>query len=948
VRRVALIVDDLAPGTGGVASAARDLVRGLLERGVAVRVYAARGFGPEPLDVPAAVVRRVLTPAGDPWADLLIVLAALAAEPPDVVHLMGAARAAWVPALVACVARAVVTGDALGAERVDAASEGEARAIRAAGLCASDTVFVPSAFAGSRAAAAGAPSARIELLRDGVDTSRFAPASTARGDVARDDAALAARLGIRRDDEVILATSRLTPFKRHALALEALARILPSHPRALFAYTGDDPLLRAAISARAMDLGVRERVRPVGLVAEADLPALYRIARAVVALSDETAAEAEGLGLPLLEAAASGVPVVASRTGGMPEAVLDGVTGIVVPPGDAGAIADAIARLLEDPVRARRMGERGRARALGQLSARSRVARLLDRWSALRDAGLDRAARDRGLLALGEILRREDAASPTGAPTGERARTPRTAVARAADPADLLHRASTFAAAKERGASRRRASFAEIVAQGGVVRIRARESGEGLLAEALADCAALGSPPLVEGRLDAFVAPDFQARALPRIRGVFLEHRVPSPRADAVIAGLFASPPEAMAKVREVRVVATRGVSSAAVREAQAIRRVLERAGAPVALSPELEQRIREDHGPRARDVSSYEDTLCTDRAPEPWVPRTLEQAITDQVAVEEASASTKKRGPPVVVDFGCGVAVALLGVTAIASRRGVAVDARGFDRGFEGLFEGDPFPADEPRMRRILARHSARIGEVGASRLPVVQRCDLELAWPLPRDSVALAVSRTAVMYLADKLSFLEHVYASLRAGGVALIHLDHLRAGSRELTRVRLPGATLDDVLAEQRARGVEIHAQGDLVIAMRKTRARLHFPWTLERAHPMTEILGGEEPWGMVSHYRPRGAPPPDGKYRNVRVEGRVVPMIVVKERGAVVLVDTVGQEPRRWREQFKRRADLPPGMFDLHRSNAAGGDSFAEHAIDRRGLWIMDAAGNIEVH
>ncbi len=208
----------------------------------------------------------------------------------------------------------------------------------------------------------------------------------------------------------------------------------------------------------------------------------------------------------------------------------------------------------------------------------------------------------------------------------------------------------------------------------------------------------------------------------------------------------------------------------------------------------------------------------------------------------------------------------------------------------------------------------------------------------------MALAVSRTAVMYVTDKLRFVERVYSSLRPGGVALIHFDQLRAGTRELHRLETSPAGIDPILAEQRRRGVEIHGQGDFVLAMRRSAAPLVFPWKLTGSHPMKDLIGVEEPWGVVAQYEAVG-PPPDGKYENVTVEGRTVPMIHVKEGGALVLVDTDGGKPRRWAEQFKRRGDLPNGTYDIHRTRVTDRGSFADAPVDRKGLWTIDGKGNI---
>jgi len=93
-------------------------------------------------------------------------------------------------------------------------------------------------------------------------------------------------------------------------------------------------------------------------------------------------------------------------------------------------------------------------------------------------------------------------------------------------------------------------------------------------------------------------------------------------------------------------------------------------------------------------------------------------------------------------------------------------------------------------------------------------------------------------------------------------------------------------------------------------------------------------------------PPGSPPADGKYERVIVEGVTVPMVQVMNGGAVVLVDTDGKKPRTWEEQYKRkRPELLSGQYDLHKTDANRNDSFEDDAIDKEGLWVIDAKGNI---
>ncbi len=92
-------------------------------------------------------------------------------------------------------------------------------------------------------------------------------------------------------------------------------------------------------------------------------------------------------------------------------------------------------------------------------------------------------------------------------------------------------------------------------------------------------------------------------------------------------------------------------------------------------------------------------------------------------------------------------------------------------------------------------------------------------------------------------------------------------------------------------------------------------------------------------------PEGNPPPDGKYEKVKVDGVTVPMINVMEGGTVVLVDTDGVKPRSWEEQYKKKKAPKKGQFDLHKTDANKNGKFDDDAVDKEGIWVIDAKGNI---
>ncbi|MDH4113621.1 MAG: glycosyltransferase [Actinomycetota bacterium] len=159
-----------------------------------------------------------------------------------------------------------------------------------------------------------------------------------------------ARLGLPTGGSVIGVVGRLAPVKDHRTFFEAAARLLSDRPDTTVVVAGDGQL-RESLEAEAR-LMLGDRVRFLGWVE--DLPSLYGALDVVVLTS-----RSEGTPVALIEAAASGTPVVATGVGGVPEVVRDRETGLLVPPRDPVAVAAQILTLLQDPQGARKMGEEG-------------------------------------------------------------------------------------------------------------------------------------------------------------------------------------------------------------------------------------------------------------------------------------------------------------------------------------------------------------------------------------------------------------------------------------------------------------------------------------------------------------------------------------------------------------------------------------------------------------
>ncbi|MCC5794348.1 MAG: glycosyltransferase family 4 protein [Chromatiales bacterium] len=215
---------------------------------------------------------------------------------------------------------------------------------------------------------AGVPADRISIVRSAVE-----PADC---QAILPRAQWLARFGLADGAPVLACVAQLIPRKGHRTLLEAWPAIRASQPDAQLLVCGSGPL-GGEIRARAAGLdgvtltGWCEDLRD--WIAYCDLlvhPAL-----------------AEGLGIAVLEAQAAGVPVVASSAGGLPEAVRDGVTGLLVPPGDSAELAVAVAGLLADPARCSRMAAAGPVHVASNFSTQQMIGGCLAVYRSVLDEG---------------------------------------------------------------------------------------------------------------------------------------------------------------------------------------------------------------------------------------------------------------------------------------------------------------------------------------------------------------------------------------------------------------------------------------------------------------------------------------------------------------------------------------------------------------------------------
>jgi len=209
----------------------------------------------------------------------------------------------------------------------------------------------------------GVPAERIVRIPLGVDTGRFRP--------DLNGSSLRRRLDAEKG-WVLLSVGRLIPRKGQHLVIQALRRLTQKHPNVVYWIVGRGPE-RPALEALAKRLGVEHHIRFFDSVTDDELPSFYAGCDLFVLPSSQVAGSVEGYGLVFLEAAACGKPVVAGRSGGVPEAVLDGRTGILLDPASPDALAEALERLFDHPEERQALGQAARTHA-EQLSLR----RMLD------------------------------------------------------------------------------------------------------------------------------------------------------------------------------------------------------------------------------------------------------------------------------------------------------------------------------------------------------------------------------------------------------------------------------------------------------------------------------------------------------------------------------------------------------------------------------------------
>ena len=325
-------------------------IAALVRRGVTCRVLS--------LKVPNETVRHpvvdTLPVDGMCWFDEDAFARALAARPPEVIHAHFATEPTRVARRLAAGLGLPYTFTAHGYDVYRRPPADLADRVRDAAA----VVTVSDANA-RHLEACGADPARLHVLPSGVDLDWFTPAPD------------------QVEPATIVAVARLRPVKNLGLLLRACRQLKDRGVGFRTVVIGEGPS-RPDLEAERAALGLDDEVSFLGAQDQTVVRDWWRRATVAVLTS-----QSEGMPVSLMEAAAAGVPAVAPAIGGIPELIDDGVTGIVTPPGDHRAVAEALDALLTSPGRRARMATAARRRAEARFSSRRQIDTLLALWARL-------------------------------------------------------------------------------------------------------------------------------------------------------------------------------------------------------------------------------------------------------------------------------------------------------------------------------------------------------------------------------------------------------------------------------------------------------------------------------------------------------------------------------------------------------------------------------------
>lgn len=354
--RILLVTRNFPPAQGGIETMALELARHAAAHGVGMTVA---HFGQSPCrDLPAGIAGYHHLPGPGKWSTLVLSAFTIPwlvlRNRPDLVVNMQVTTGLG-SRLASLIVRVPYQVIGLGLEVLPPRRWPPVLSWRALVLKGAQQVVSISRFTDGLVGRFGVPASRREVVNLG--TRRFSDAEARRDREA-------AFGPVPEGAFVCLTLSRLVPRKGVDQALEALARVATRRKDILYCIGGAGPD-RSRLESIVASLGLQEHVRFLGRIPDDKLGLCYASADLFVLPSrtSDNPPDAEGFGIVFLEAGACGTPSLGGNSGGIPDAIDDGVTGFLVDPLDPAAIAERMLRLMEDRELLKRLGEAARARA---------------------------------------------------------------------------------------------------------------------------------------------------------------------------------------------------------------------------------------------------------------------------------------------------------------------------------------------------------------------------------------------------------------------------------------------------------------------------------------------------------------------------------------------------------------------------------------------------------
>lgn len=357
--KLLLLSIEFPPGPGGLGTLAYQIARHLTKAGWNVTVSTPQDHvdrvamdafnASQAFDVRR--VRRVEPPVFEGAYRLYEALNMVRQDGCDILLAVGK-QAVWLAAAVSVLTGVPLVAVGAGSEFLRTRSTAQALTRWAYGRAG--RVVAISRYVRELAGSAGISLERIDVVHCGADADMYRPGLST--EVLREHLGLGA-------GRLILTVGQLSRRKAQDTVIRALPQLTRDFGDVTYLVVGL-PTRRTDLERLAAELDVEDRVRFLGQVPQQQLPLVYNLADVFVLVSRPTMGEVEGYGIVVAEAALCGVPAVVSRNSGLVEAVVENETGLIVPPDDPDATAEAIARLLSDDGLRRRMGSTARRHAL--------------------------------------------------------------------------------------------------------------------------------------------------------------------------------------------------------------------------------------------------------------------------------------------------------------------------------------------------------------------------------------------------------------------------------------------------------------------------------------------------------------------------------------------------------------------------------------------------------